>query len=294
LYPSIEALFSVRNHYIGGPARPDESWEVGWVPGLEACPEGTISTGLSLGTVDVEDVGGPLGFVYTALGSFRGEIAGLQFPPSPPSPPRTYSFRVFFRCGTPDLSVKAVSLDVTTTITDGQTLLPTDLIARRVAPGVGAGAGQLVLLAEQEQPYRDCPLSEEPVITPTCGGYLARLATWTGTGGNAVVRRESPLSRGVTLVRASAGAALLTSILAEGGQRTTLVPLQGATPAIVFPGVALEDFFPIEPGLFYGARDAQFYRREAPLQPTPLPRPLPSGYVDSYTPAIPYHALLLK
>jgi hypothetical protein len=292
LYPSIEALFSVRNHYIGGPARPDESWEVGWVPGLESCPEGTTSTGLSLGTVDVEDVGGPLSFVYTALGSFRGEIAGLQFPPSPPSPPRTYSSRVFFRCGAPDLSVKAVSLDVTSTITDGQTLLPTDLTARRAGPGVGAG--QLVLLAEQAQPYRDCPVSEEPVITPGCGGYLARVGNWTVNQGNAVVRQEFPLSGGVSLVRASAGAALLTLTLAEGGQRTTLVPLQGAAPAIVFPGVSLDDFFPIEPGLLYSANAAQFYRRQAPLQPTPLPRPLPAGYADPYTPAIPYHTLVLK
>jgi hypothetical protein len=286
-----EALLSVKNHYIDGPTRPDEFVGGGWVPGIDSCPEGEPSNGLSIGKLD-ED----LGVAYTTLDQFRPEVASLQFP-SPPSAPSSASFRLFFRCGAPGSSLKAVSIDVTDRVFGG--LRPTRLTASRVGPG--AGAGQLALLADQEQPYRDCPSPIFEAAAPAaqasvsyCGGYLARVANWVVNRGNAVVRQEIPFPGGHTLVRASSGAALVTSLLIGGGQNTTLVPLQGAAPSIVFPGVSLTDFFPIEPGLFYNGTEGQFYRRQFPLQRTPLPRSLPPEYADPYNKAIPYHTVTLK
>jgi hypothetical protein len=287
-----EALSSVKNHYIGGPARPDEYVGGGWVPGTYSCPEGEPSNVLSLGKVD-ED----LDLAYTTLSQFRPEVAGLQFP-SPPSAPSSASYRLFFRCGAPGSSLKAVSIDVTDRIFEG--LRPTRLTASRVGPG--AGAGQLALLADQEQPYRDCPApifeaaaTAAQASVSYCGGYLARVANWVVNRGNAVVRQEFPLPGGHTLVRASSGAALVTSSLIGGGRSTTLVPLQGAAPSIVFPGASLADFFPIEPGLFYNGAEGRFYRRQFPLQRTLLPRSLPPACCfDPHSTANPYHTVTLK
>ena len=280
-------------NYIGGPGVLGRHSFTSYdqVPGQDICPETDYPDMLTVAEVNEE-----LGDVYTSYNQFRAELESLQFP-APPIAPSSATRKTLLRCRIPNSDYKAVAVDVTDIVHE---VFPTRLMASRVGPG--AGAGQLVLLADQLQPDRgDCPGPIFEAAAPAaqasvsyCGGYLARVANWVVNRGNAVVRQEFPLPGGHTLVRASSGAALVTSLLIGGGQSTTLVPLQGAAPSIVFPGVSLTDFFPIEPGLFYNGTEGQFYRRQFPLQRTVLPRPLPPEYADPYNKAIPYHTVTLK
>ncbi|MGH7208522.1 MAG: hypothetical protein ACREIL_03955, partial [Nitrospiraceae bacterium] len=155
--------------------------------------------------------------------------------------------------------------------------------------GVGAAGEQLVSLVTQWQ-------SVERLGRSVGFNGPGRLVVWRPERGTAEVLQEFPTAPGYSLGSVSSSAALVVGSnfpTFSPTFYTTLAPLHDPASAVLFPGVSLFDFVLLEPDFLYNTADLKFYRRQPPLQRTPLPAtlaPLPSG--ESLRAA--YHAVRLQ
>ncbi|MGH7208952.1 MAG: hypothetical protein ACREIL_06185, partial [Nitrospiraceae bacterium] len=263
---SGDARMFLKERFVGG--NVDGRFRYAFNPGpwtdisATTCPEG--EQGLSP-LAELRTLDGP---VEASLSQYRPELEHAHFPSLILEFEST--FHLPFRC--PSSQGDSLSFRLTRTT---RILAPSEMTSVRRA-GVGADGEQLVFLVTQRQ-------SAERSGPFVSFKGPARLVVWRPERGTAEVRQEFPSAPGYGLGSVSSGAALVqasdfTSFPPTFS--TTLARLQDPVSSVLFPGVGLFDFVLLEPDFLYNTSDLKFYRRQPPLQRTPLPAtlaPLPSG-----------------
>jgi len=225
------------------------------------------------------------------ISQFRPELAQVQF--SSPIDEVQSEAQYFFLCPTTDDLSAGFKIITKTGVfrpshIDGGSVL-------RARPG--AEGEQLVLLVHQGQ------LRQDPGGPNAIRAFQSRLAVWHPEQGRSETRQEFlvpgfyflDVQPGASSLAAVSSQAVLVGGVTPGEQFTTFVGLQGPPRSFTFSrnSVLENSFVLLEPELLYNTEDLRFYRKQSPLQPTPLPAklaPLPPGP----TPRGEYHAVKIK